>query len=111
MDNEGRHMTDNAQTAQRDLTEARGQGRRQGLAISALAVGLVSFLNLLGAEKSILAIVLAISAMSGAASRQVRRRSLAAIGLALLHLVTVGIVLVLFQDELGQLVRLLHKLG
>jgi hypothetical protein len=25
--------------------------------------------------------------------------------------VTVGIVLVVFQDELGQLVRLLHKLG
>lgn len=104
-------MTDSGQAVQHELIEARDQGRRQGLAIAALALGLVSFLNLLGAEKSILAVVLAISAMSGSASAQVRRRSAAAIALALLHLVTVGVVLVLFQDELGQLVRLLNKLA
>jgi uncharacterized BrkB/YihY/UPF0761 family membrane protein len=104
-------MTDSTEAVQRDVAAARNQGRRQGLAIAALALGLVSFLNLLGAEKSILAIVLAISAMSGSVSRQVRRRSLAAIGLAILHLVTIGVVLVLFQEELGQLVELLQKLA
>jgi uncharacterized BrkB/YihY/UPF0761 family membrane protein len=102
-------MTDSTEAVQRDVAAARNQGRRQGLAIAALALGLVSFLNLLGAEKSILAIVL--SAMSGSVSRQVRRRSLAAIGLAILHLVTIGVVLVLFQEELGQLVELLQKLA
>jgi len=104
-------MTDSTQAVQRDVAEARDQGRRQGLAIAALALSLIAFLNLLGAEKSILAIVLAIGAMSGSVSRQVRRRSFAAIGLAILHLVTIGVVLMLFQDELGQLVELLQKLA
>ena len=38
-------------------------GRRVGLATAAVALGFVSFLNLLGMEKSILALVLAILAM------------------------------------------------
>lgn len=103
-------MTNNTQL-QTDLAEARDVGRRQGLAVAALAVALVSFLNLLGAEKSILAIVLAIAAMSGTQSPVLRRRSLAAIGLAVLHLVTIGIVLLLFRDELGQLLEMLRQLS
>lgn len=94
-----------------DLAQARGDGRRQGLAIAALAASLVAYLNLLGAEKSILAIVLATIAMSGSGSRQVRRRSLAAIGLSLIHIATVAAVLILFWDELGELVQLLSRLG
>jgi hypothetical protein len=112
MDDEGRFMTESStQTPHAGLAEARDEGRRQGLAIAALALGLISFLNLLGAEKSILAIVLAAIAMSGSGSGAVRRRSLAAIGLALLHLLTVAVVLVLFREELGQLIQLLQKLG
>lgn len=102
---------DNTPTVQPEVMQARDDGRRQGLAIAALAMSLVSYLNLLGAEKSILAIVFAVCAMSGSASALVRRRSLAAIGLALLHLVTIGVVLVVFREELGQLVQLLHKLS
>ena len=94
-----------------DLAQARDDGRRQGLAIAALATSLVAFLNLLGAEKSILAIVLATIAMAGTGSRLVRRRSLIAIGLALIHIATVVTVLVIFRDELGELVRLLSTLG
>jgi hypothetical protein len=105
-------MTESStQTPHAGLAEARDEGRRQGLAIAALALGLISFLNLLGAEKSILAIVLAAIAMSGSGSGAVRRRSLAAIGLALLYLLTVAVVLVLFREELGQLIQLLQKLG
>lgn len=94
-----------------DLVHARDNGRREGFAIAALALALISFLNLLSLEKSILAIVLAVTAMSGPASRRVKRRSLIALGLAVLHIVTIAVVLVLFRDELGQLIQLLHKLG
>ena len=94
-----------------EVIQARDDGRRQGLAIAALAVGLISFLNLLGAEKSILAIVLGVIAMSGSSSRLVRQRSFIAIGLALLQIVTTGVVLLLYQDELGQMVKLLSKLS
>lgn len=105
-------MTDsNSQSLATGLAQARDDGRRQGLAIAALVLGLISFLNLLGAEKSVLAIVLATLALSGSASRAVRRRSLAAIGLAVIHLITIAMVLMLFRDELGQLFHLLNTLG
>lgn len=94
-----------------DLARARDDGRRQGLAIAALAASLVAYLNLLGAEKSILAIVLATIAISGSGSRLVRRRSLMAIGLSLIHIATIIAVLVIFRDELGELVQLLSQLG
>jgi hypothetical protein len=94
-----------------DLAQAQDEGRRQGLAIAALAAALVAFLNLLGAEKSILAIVLATVAMSGSSSRLVRRRSLIAIGLAAMYIATMVAVLVIFRNELAELVRLLSTLG
>ncbi len=94
-----------------EVIQARDDGRRQGLAIAALAVGLISFLTMLGIEKAILAIVLGVIAMSGSSSRLVRQRSFIAIGLALLQIVTTGVVLLLYQDELGQLVELLSKLS
>ena len=99
------------QDAHSGLAQARDEGRRQGLAIAALATALVAYLNLLGAEKSILAIVLAVVAMSGSGSRLVRRRSLIAIGLAAIHIATVVAVLVIFRNELAELVRLLSTLG
>lgn len=101
----------NTQDPHSDLAQARNDGRCQGLAIAALATSLVAYLNLLGAEKSILAIVLATIAMTGSASRLVRRRSLIAIGLAAIHIATVVAVLVIFRDELAELVRLLSTLG
>jgi uncharacterized membrane protein len=105
-------MTDDrVQALPTAVADARESGRREGLAIAALSVALISFLNLLSAEKSILAIVLAVMAMSGSASRSVRRRSSIAIGLAILQIVTIIVVLVLFQDELGQLIEALHKLS
>ena len=94
-----------------DLAQARNDGRSQGLAIAALATSLIAFLNLLGTEKSILAIVLATVAMTSTGSRLVRRRSLMAIGLALIHIATMVAVLVIFRDELGELIQLLSTLG
>lgn len=94
-----------------NLAQARDEGRRQGLAIAALALGFISFVNLFGAEKSLLAILLAAIAMTGSSSPVVRRRSLAALGLAALYLVTIVVVLLLYQNEFGQLARLMQKLG
>lgn len=94
-----------------DIARVRDNGRREGLAVAALALGLVSFLNLLGAEKSVLAIVLATMALSRSSTKTVQRRSFIAIGLALLHMVTIAVVLVLFQEELGQFIHSLHKLS
>lgn len=101
----------NTPTAAFDADRQRDEGRRQGLAIAAVALALVSFVNLLGAEKSILAIVLAVTAISGSSVRVVRRRAALAIGLSLLHIVTIVVVLLLFRDQLGQLIGLLQKLA
>lgn len=94
-----------------DAAQTRDQGRAEGLAIAAIAVALISFLNLLGAEKSVLAIVLAVGAMSHSTSKAVRQRALSAIGLAILHIVTIAVVLTLYRDELGALIQLLYKLS
>jgi hypothetical protein len=94
-----------------NATQARAQGRAEAFAIAAIAVALISFLNLLGAEKSVLAIVLAVGAMSHTSAKAIRRRALSAIGLAILHIVTLAVVLTLYRDELGALVQLLYKLS
>lgn len=105
-------MTDRSiPTQPAELVQAQAEGRRQGMATAALALGLVSFLNLLGAEKAILAIVLALLAMSGSTSRIVRQRSRFAIALALLYILTIVLVLGLYHDQLSELLRLLTRLG
>ena len=61
-------------------------GRRLGLATAALALSIVAFINLLGIEKSILAIVLALLAMQGALpGAGVLRRGRIALVLAVVH--------------------------
>ncbi len=95
-----------------DLTDAYCAGRRVGFGISALALSLVGFLSLLGAEKAILAMVL-----GGLAIRQsgrgtlARRLGITAICLAALFLATMIVVLVVFQDQLLGFLQMLHKLS
>ena len=83
-------------------------GRRDGLALGALALALVAFINVLSVEKSILAVVLAILALKAAPGSS---RVNWALGVAGLHIVTWVAVLVLFHDKLGQLLKLLQQLG
>jgi uncharacterized membrane protein YadS len=90
---------------------ARGLGRTEGLATAALALSLVSFVNLLGAEKALLAIVLAVLALGRAGLSRARGRSLMAIGFSLVYLLTIAVVLVAFHDKLARLLQLLHELG
>jgi hypothetical protein len=93
------------------LDQAREQGRSEGLATAALALGALSFFQLLGAEKALLAIVLALVALRGARSQQIRRRGWAALVLGGAYLVVTGVTLVLYGDKLGELIRLLQTLG
>lgn len=87
------------------------RGRTEGLAIAALALSLVSFVNLLGAEKALLSLVLGALAFGGAQTAVVRRRSLLAMGFSLLYVCTVVVVLVVFREKLGHLIQLLHELS
>lgn len=97
----------------RDATAAAyDAGRRAGLAVAALAVSLVAFLSLLGAEKAILAIVLGVLAMRG--GRQVttaRRLGLAAIVIAAAWLVSAGMLLALYLPKLAELLQALERLS
>jgi|SRR5262245_52106969 len=87
-------------------------GRRAGLAVAALALGFVSFLSLLGAEKAGLAIILGMLALRGGTPRPATRRmAIAAIGLGGLFITTVSVVLIVFWDRVRQLIEHLQKLS
>ena len=106
-------MSNTIQGPPRDPVQtAYEDGRRFGLATAALALGVVSFVNLLGIEKSILAIVLAILAIKGGGFRAaVLRRGRTALILASAHIVISVAILVIFRARLMELVQLLHKLS
>ena len=99
------------QQAQIELVQARSRGHSEGLALAALSLSLISFLNLLGVEKSILAIIFAVAALAGTRDEPGRRRAFIALGLSALHIATIAVVLVVFHEQLGELLKLLSKLG
>jgi hypothetical protein len=76
-------------------------GWRAGLALGALAIAIVAFVNLLSLEKSILAIVLASIAIGGA-SGQARSRARIAMAIAVLHLTVAAVAFALLHDKLGR---------
>ncbi|HEY6456851.1 MAG TPA: hypothetical protein VIY90_16370 [Steroidobacteraceae bacterium] len=98
--------------SQIDPAKAFQEGRRLGLATAALALSITGFVNLLGAEKPILAGVLALMALRGSApSRAIFSRGRAALALAAIYLVTLVAVCIIFHEKLLQLLQLLQKLG
>lgn len=104
-------MTEPARSLHQTEAQLLARGRSEGLATAAVAMGALSFIQLLGAEKAILAIVLAVLALRGAPSQQGRRRSYTAIVLGVVYLAITAATLILFHDELGELIRLLQSLG
>ena len=89
-------------------------GQRYTLAALALTVALLSFLNLAGIEKAILAIILGYKALKREPQPALeQRRTLArvAIGLAVAHIVAVVTIILLNLDRLGQLVRALQAMS
>lgn len=94
------------------LAGAYADGRRAGLALGALAAAGVAFISLLGIEKAILAFVLACLAYRGARPGSAAKRlSIVALVLAGLYTVTFLVVLVIFHQDILELIRLLQKLG
>ena len=87
-------------------------GKRAGLGIAALVIGLVSFLSLLGAEKAIVAIALGAIAMRGQdPGSPARRLGIIAIVLGCLFLVTAIVVLAVFREQLGDLLSALQRIS
>jgi hypothetical protein len=88
------------------------EGQRAGLAVAALAVAIVAFLQLLGVEKSLLAVVLGALSLRGAATRgPLRSWGRAAIIVGIVHVVLVIVLLIVFHDTFVQLLHLLRKFG
>lgn len=91
--------------------QALQRGRSEGFAIAAVALGVLSFIQLLGTEKALLAIVLALLALRGLPSPRNRAQSRIAIALGVLYLAITAITLILFRDGLAELIELLQTLG
>lgn len=99
-----------------ELEAAYRRGRRSGLATAAFAIAIIAYLNLLGIEKSVLAIVLAAMALKGSLLPAIARvRTWGALALAAIHTVTVVVIVIVFADKLGLLahyvIELYHSLG
>jgi hypothetical protein len=100
------------ETAQGQATELYSAGRRDGLAVAAMVLGLVTFLSMLGAEKAIAAIVLGAVAMRGAPRRSLARRlGIASVVLGAVFIVTMAVVFVVFREQVATLIAALEKLS
>jgi hypothetical protein len=93
------------------VTEAYDAGRRVGFAVSALAMSLVAFLSLLGAEKAILAIVLGAVAVRGGRPGTLARRLGIAMAVSVVFLVTAAVVLALFWGRFVEAIKTLQQLS
>jgi len=92
--------------------EALREGKRFGLAIGALAGSAVAFVSLLGLEKAILAVTLAVLAMRGSAPRSgARRLGWLALSIAAVYVLTYAIILALYHEKLYELIRLLQQMS
>lgn len=94
-----------------DLQQTLHRGRSEGFAIAALALGVLSFIQLLGTEKALLAIILASLALRGMPSPRSRKQGWTAIALGAAYIAITAISLILFRDQLAELIALLRSLG
>ena len=88
------------------VIESYERGRRVGLGTAALALAVTAYVNLLGIEKSLLAIVLAFVALKGSRlTAKARTSTRIAIGLASVHAITVVAIVAIYSDKLTALAR------
>ena len=88
-------------------------GQKYAFATASLILGICSFVNLLGLEKPILAIVfgwLALRANPAPALKLHRMWAKAGVGLGVLVLVVVPILIIVNFNELREIIQLLSKL-
>lgn len=101
-----------AQTLEDHMQAAYTEGRRSGLAISALAVAAVSFITLLGMEKVLLALVLAVVALRGAKkTTSARKLAILAIVVAAVYELTWWTIIALYHDKLMEIIHIMQRLG
>jgi hypothetical protein len=89
-------------------------GQRYMLATIALVLALLSFLNLAGVEKAVVAIVLAMRALRPGPGPQLEERrgwARLAVGLAVAHMVLLATVILLNLDRLPKLFQALRALS
>lgn len=87
-------------------------GKRDGMAVGAVVAGAAAFISLLGAEKAILAFVLAVLAIRGAkAGSTARRLSIVAIILAIVYAITYIILLSLYYGKFVDFIQTFQKLS
>jgi hypothetical protein len=87
-------------------------GRRDGLGIAAVVLGIVTFVSLLGIEKAVLAAVLGALAMRGAPTgSRARQLGGAALILAVAYAIAFIIMAVVFREQLGGLIAALEQLS
>jgi hypothetical protein len=104
-------MSNMSEATSTETSLAYDDGRRAGLALGALALAIVAFVNLLSLEKSILAAVLAIVALRGVRGGVALSRGRLALGIAAAHLLIAAILFTLLRDKLAELLHLLNTLG
>lgn len=89
-------------------------GQKYAFATAALMLGIFSFVNLLGLEKPILAIIfgwLALRSMPGPRLVEHRRWAQVGIGLSVLILIAVPTLILLNLDRLREIIGLLSKIN
>lgn len=87
-------------------------GRRAGFGIAALALGIITYLSLLGTEKAVLAIVLGVMALRGQEPNALAKRlGIVSIVLGAVFVVTVPVMLFLFWDKVSEFVAALQSLS
>ena len=94
------------------LMEIYRAGRRTGIGIAALAIGIITYLSLLGAEKAVLAVVLGVLALRGEPPETLTRRlGIASVVLGVVFIVTIPVLLLVFWDRVAEFVSILSKLS
>ena len=89
-------------------------GQRYTLATMALVLALLSFLNLAGMEKAIVAMIFAFMALKGSPAPALEERrgwARFAVGLAVAHIVLVITVILLNLDRLAKLYEVLRAMS
>jgi hypothetical protein len=93
-------------------TVAYREGQRDGLAVAALAISLLAFINLFGLEKSLFAVFFSMLSMQGATKlERAYGWSRTAIVIAIIQVVVVATLLVVYHSTFIQLLQILEKLG
>ena len=73
-----------------------------GFAIASLVIGIVSFVQLLGMEKAIVAIIFGLIALKSAQQKKI---AVTGIILGLVYIIAVAVVMIKFSSQLQQLIE------